>query len=446
MQEKQCWEVVIAKLETELSKANFQTWFSGTHYIKNDNGEVYIGVPNDFAKDWIEGKYKTKILEYMRADFPSVKSITYTVKAFKKDFKTELEQKLSLVQRASQELPLEHREDGLNPKYTFKNFIIGDFNQLAFAASQAIIRSPGTVYNPLFIYGNTGLGKTHLIQAMGNSIRENHPGKRVLYTSLEKFYNDYVDSVQKNRQGYFKEKYRKYDVLIMDDIQFIVSKERTQDELFHLFNSLHHENKQIIFSSDKHPNFIIGLEDRLKSRFSSGMIIDVNHPDFESRMMILSEKTKHARNFLGTDVLSFIAEHITGNVRELEGIANLILCHTEIKKEPMSVPEVKQLIKNHIKEKVVKKPEEVIDTVAKYYNIPTANLTGKTRRQDVVYPRQIAIFLLREVYGKSYQIIGEKLGGRDHTTVMHSYEKIKVDKEQNPQINKEIEEIRQILA
>jgi chromosomal replication initiator protein len=176
------------------------------------------------------------------------------------------------------------------------------------------------------------------------------------------------------------------------------------------------------------------------------MIIDVNHPDFESRMMILSEKTKHARNFLGTDVLSFIAEHITGNVRELEGIANLILCHTEIKKEPMSVPEVKQLIKNHIKEKVVKKPEEVIDTVAKYYNIPTANLTGKTRRQDVVYPRQIAIFLLREVYGKSYQIIGEKLGGRDHTTVMHSYEKIKVDKEQNPQINKEIEEIRQILA
>jgi chromosomal replication initiator protein len=162
--------------------------------------------------------------------------------------------------------------------------------------------------------------------------------------------------------------------------------------------------------------------------------------------LILSEKTKHARNFLGTDVLSFIAEHITGNVRELEGIANLILCHTEIKKEPMSVPEVKQLIKNHIKEKVVKKPEEVIDTVAKYYNIPTANLTGKTRRQDVVYPRQIAIFLLREVYGKSYQIIGEKLGGRDHTTVMHSYEKIKVDKEQNPQINKEIEEIRQILA
>jgi chromosomal replication initiator protein len=191
---------------------------------------------------------------------------------------------------------------------------------------------------------------------------------------------------------------------------------------------------------------IVGLEDRLKSRFSSGMIIDVNHPDYESRMMILTEKTKQARNLIGMEILNFIAEHVSGNIRELEGIVNLVLCHTEIKKEPIHLHEVRSLIKNHIKEKVVRKPEEIIEVVSKYYSMEPSVLTGKTRRQDIVYPRQICIYILREVFQKSYQIIGEKLGGRDHTTIMHSYEKVKNEKESNPQINKEIEEIRQILA
>lgn len=444
MNEKEVWNIVLAELEATLSKANFQTWFPNTHLVKIDNGEVTIGVPNDFVKDWLEGKYKLKVLEIMRNNFPSIRAINYAVKTIKKD--PQIQNSFSTQERLSQALPLENREDGLNPRYTFKSFIIGGFNELAHAAAQAIIKNPGHVYNPFFVYGNTGLGKTHLTQASGLAIRQNFPNKKVFYTTFERFQNDYVQSLQKNNVNQFKDRYRKYDVLIMDDIQFISGKEKTQEELFHLFNNMYNENKQIIFSSDRHPNFIIGLEDRLKSRFGAGMIVDINNPEYESKTLILKEKVGHRNNLIGDEIVSYIAESFSGNIRELEGLINVIIAHSELKKVPIHINDVRQLMKNHVKEKSSKTPEDVVETVSKYYNTNPGLISGKTRRQDVVYPRQICIYVMRDFLNISYQSIGEKLGGRDHTTIMHSYEKVKREKEENPQINKELEEIKQILT
>lgn len=444
MSEKEVWNIVLSELENSLSKANFQTWFPNTHLVKIDNGEVTIGVPNDFVKDWLEGKYKLKVLEIMRNHFPSIRSVNYAVKTIKKD--PTIHNQAGERERISQALPLENREDGLNPRYTFKQFIIGGFNELAYAAAQAIIKTPGTVYNPFFVYGNTGLGKTHLIQATGHAVKTNFSHKKIYYTSFERYQNDFVESLRKNNVNQFKDRYRKYDVLIMDDIQFISGKDKTQEVLFHLFNDMFNENKQIIFSSDRHPNFIIGLEDRLKSRFGAGMIVDINNPEFESKLLILKEKVGARQNLIGDEVVSYIAQNYTGNIRELEGIINVIIAQAELRKQPIHQNDVRQIMKNHVKEKTSKTPEDVIETVSKYYSTNPTMMSGKTRRQDVVHPRQICIYILRDFLNVSYQSIGEKLGGRDHTTIMHSYEKVKKEKDNNPQIHKELEEIRQILA
>jgi chromosomal replication initiator protein len=444
MPEKECWTIVLSELEHILSKANFQTWFTGTGFYKYDNGEVQIAVPNDFVKEWIEDKYKLQILEIVRNNFSSIRSVVYTIKQLPKN--EQVQAKTPLYERIIQNLPFEVREDGLNPKYTFDNFIIGDFNELAHAASQATVKKPAT-YNPLFIYGNTGLGKTHLLQATGNALRDKFPNKKLFFTSLERFYNDYVSSVQQNKQNIFRDKYRKYDVIIMDDIQFVSGKEKTQEELFHLFNHMHDTGRQIIFSSDKHPNFISGLEERLKGRFVMGMTIDINNPEYEARLQILQEKTKEYKNLIDGTVLNFIAENVSGSIRELEGVVNLILCHCDLKKQPIHITETKQLLRNHINsEKSNKKPEDIISIISKYYNINPILMSGKTRRQDIVYPRQITIYILREVFNISYQLIGEKLGGRDHTTIMHSYEKIKVERKNKPNMHKEIEDIKQIIS
>lgn len=449
MPEKEAWNIVLEELRGTLSKANFQTWFNNTFFVKIENGEVYVGVPNDFVKDWLNDKYKLKVLEIMRGHFPSVRSVTYTVKQLRKDQNppnNQLNQDNLEDRVAPPLINLDNKEDGLNPRYTFRNFVIGGFNELAYASAQAIMKNPGTTYNPFFVYGNVGLGKTHLIQATGAAIKQNFPNKKVFYTTLDAYSSDYVQSVQANRQQQFKEKFKKYDAIIIDDIQFISGKDKTQDELFHLFNNMYNENKQIIFSSDRHPNFIIGLEDRLKSRFHQGMIVDINSPEFESKMLILKEKVANRSNLISDEVVKYVAQNFGGNIRELEGIVNVLIVQTELKKLPIDITEAKALLKAHIKEKTSRTPEEIISMICKYYNIDQKLVLGKTRRQDIVYPRQICIYFLREVFNMAYQLIGEKLGGRDHTTIMHSCEKIKKDKETNPQINKELDEIRQLLT
>lgn len=444
----QLWEKTLFELEGELSRANFSTWFKNTAILKQDNGVVVVGVPNEFVKDWLQNKFHKTILRSLRNLSEDIRGIEYTVCKVEES-KTE---KTPLIPQNGEQgvgLPLENlyinKEDGLNPRYTFSDFIIGSFNELAFAASQAILKKVGTnVYNPLFIYGNTGLGKTHLIQAIGNEVKKHYPNKRVFYTTSEKFSVDYINSVSQGAKAMavFKNKYRIYDLLIMDDIQFLSNKEKTQEELFHIFNELYHNNKQIIFSSDKHPNYIPALEARLKSRFSAGMIVDIQEPEYESRLAILTAKAKTQKFFPPEEIIEYLASSVQGNIRELEGLLNGIICQSELKNRNLTLNEIKPFIKNTSKPKKLLSVKEIVKVVCDFYSIEESFVYEKTRRKEVLKPRQIAMFILREDFNISYPTIGQKLGGRDHTTVMHSCEKVKVDIKNDLSLMQEVDQIR----
>jgi len=441
---KQLWDSALIEIELSVSKANFNTWFKNTQILKQDGGIIQLSVPNEFAKDWLFNKYHKFILKALRDYGEDVRSLEYIVSKNKTDLQAT--QKNTPVQQFNTALPLDdlyiNKEDNLNPRYTFNSFIIGSFNELAHAASQAIIKTPGSVYNPLFIHGGTGLGKTHLIQAIGNEIKKNHPEKKIFYITSEKFSIDYINSLQTNKINNFKEKYRKYDVFIMDDAQFLSNKEKTQEELFHLFNTLHEQNKQIIFSSDQHPKYIPNLEDRLKSRFSAGMIIDVQQPEYESRLAILRSKSKIINFLVSDDIVEYIASSVQGNIRELEGVLNLVMCQSQLKNRCITLNEARYIVKNNIKQRKSVSVKDVVKLVAGFYEIEENLIYEKTRRKEIVKPRQIIMFLLRKDFSVSYPTIGQKLGGRDHTTVIHSCEKISIDLKKDNLLNQEIDQIR----
>ena len=444
------WETVLAEIELAVSKANFTTWFKNTYAVKEEDGVFFVGVPNEFIKDWLATKFSREVLKSIRNHKESVRSVEFIIA--KKPNKPVPVQQQNLEQEKKeseglQELPLDHmvpKKNNLNPKYTFETFIIGPFNEIAYSASQAVIKKPGS-FNPLFIYGSTGIGKTHLIQATGNALIEKFPGLNIYYTSSEKFLMDYVQALQSNRINQFKEKYRTYDALIMDDIQFFSGKDKVQEELFHLFNILHEKNKQIIFSSDKHPNYIIGLEDRLKSRYSAGMIIDIARPEYESRIAILQAKLKQNNFVLSEESLDYIASHVEGNIRELEGIINTLIMQIELRKRELNIQEIKLLIKNNIKPKKNISLEDIVKVVAHFYNLEESSMYEKNRRKEIVEARQVAMYILREDYNISFPHIGKKLGGRDHTTVMHSYEKVTRELTEDPNLIHDIEQIRAML-
>lgn len=441
---KQLWENCLTEIETSVSKANFSTWFKNTAIIREEAGTIYVGVPNEFVKDWLLNKYQKLILKTLTSYSEYVRGVSFVIsKHNQKLLEAQANENKIMLHR---ELPLQdlyiNKEDNLNPRYTFETFVVGPFNELAYAAGQGIISKPGAQYNPFFIYGPTGLGKTHLIQAIGNAIKQKYVEKKVHYVTLEKFAIDYINAVQSNKPNSFKEKYRKYDVLVIDDIQFISGKEKTQEELFHLFNALYEQNKQIIFSSDKHPHYIQNLEDRLKSRFASGMIVDVNEPDFESRLAIIKAKIEEQNIPVESDVLEYLATAIQGNIRELEGSLNAILCQTELKKRNLTVGEVRSLIKNNIRPKKNVSVAEVVKTIADFYNLEDKTIYEKTRRKEIVRARQIAMYILREEFNVSYPLIGQKLGGKDHTTVIHSCLKVKADFKKDPNLAEELEQIK----
>lgn len=441
------WETILAEIEMSVSKANFTTWFKNTHAVKEEEGVFYIGVPNEFVKDWLTTKFHKDVLKAIRNHKESIRSVEFII-AKKPIKQTPQPVQIEPEQSETPQLPLDHslpKKNNLNPKYTFENFIIGPFNEVAYSASQTILKNLGA-FNPLFIYGSTGIGKTHLIQATGNALMEKYPGLNIYYVSSEKFLMDYVSALQNNRINQFKDKYRTCDVLIMDDIQFFTTgKERVQEELFHLFNTLHDRNRQLIFSSDKHPNYIVGLEERLKSRFSAGMIVDVARPEYESRIAILRTKLQQHNLSLSEETIDFIAGHVEGNVRELEGIINTLIMQMELRKRELNIQEVKLLIKNNIKPKKNISLEDIVKVVAHFYNIEESALYEKNRRKEIVEARQIAMYILREDFSISFPHIGKKMGGRDHTTVMHSYEKISKEVAQNPDIVHDIEQIRAML-
>lgn len=439
---KQLWDSCLAEIEQTISKANFITWFKNTHLQKQDHGIAHIGVPNEFVRDWLQNKYEKVILRTLMNYSNSIRGVKFVISKTPPKNKTIQRNTIQVFN----ELPLTqnpiNQDNNLNPRYTFETFIVGPFNELAFAAAQAIINKPGVSYNPFFIYGPSGLGKTHLIQAVGNAIKEKYPHKTIKYISLERFAIDYVNALRNNKPNEFKQKYRKYDVMIMDDIQFISNKEKTQEELFHLFNNLYETNKQIIFSSDKHPNYIPGLEDRLKTRFSSGMIVDVTEPDFESRVAIIKSKAAQAGVELGDEIVDFIASSISNSVRELEGSLNSVICQVQLKNRSISLNEAKNLIKNNIKPKKNISIPEVVKIVSDFYNIDEQSIYEKTRRKEIVRARQMVMYLLREDFNVSYPLIGQKLGGKDHTTVIHSCTKIKNELKNNGELTGDLDQIR----
>ncbi len=442
---KKIWESVLGEIELQVSKATFTTWFKDTSIFKIEDGVVSVSVPNAFVKSWLHDKYHKHILKSLRDFAGDVRSVEYTIS--KGDSKKQGEQEAKKPSPTT-ELPLNelyiNKEDNLNPRYTFESFVVGPFNELAHAAAQAVIKKPGIAYNPLFIYGATGRGKTHLIQSIGNHLKSNSNAK-IIYITSEKFLVDYVNAIQTNKANHFKEKYRKYDVFIMDDTQFFSGKDKSQEELFHLFNTFYDNNKQIIFSSDRHPNYIDNLEDRLKSRFASGMIVDISAPDKESRIAILKNKARNNNITIDDQVLDYIVENTEGNIRELEGMFNSIIIQTQLRNRTLNLIEIKNLIKDSSKPKKTLSVKELVKVVSNYYNIDESHIYEKTRKKEVVKPRQVIMYILREDLNISYPSIGEKLGGRDHTTVIHSCDKIKEDIKTDSALNQELQHIRSII-
>jgi len=452
---KSLWTSVLADIELNVSPANFGTWFRNTCITREEEGMIFLGVPNTFVKDWLNNKYHKLILRSIRELYPEIRGVEYIINKKSDDSKiTKQNSSQDHGDWVGRQVPLEeevviNKEDNLNPRYVFDLFIVGSFNELAHAAAQAVVKKPGRLYNPLLIYGGTGLGKTHLMQAVGNDLKNQGGeggGKRVYYLTSEMFLLDYVSSVQNKRGNLFKEKYRKYDVLIMDDVQFLAKKDKTQEELFHLFNVFHENNKQLIFSSDKPPKQLHGIEDRLKSRLEGGMIVDISRPDFESRLAILKHKTKSYKFNPNEEILDYLASMVQDNIRELEGALNSIVCQSYLKKRPLSLNEVKNLLRNNIKPKRNISIEEVTTIVAEFYNLEVKQLHEKTRKKEVVKPRQVAMYLLREDYNTSFPYIGQKLGGKDHTTVIHAYDKIKNELSKSDVLSEEINQIRTLLS
>ncbi len=439
---KKLWDDALVKIELAITPANFKTWFRDTYILSLEDGTATLAVPSVFVKDWLQDKFQSMILKTLRELSPYVRSIEYDVVQ-----RSDRRGESSKTQTVNATLPLEeyyiNKSDNLNPKYSFENFVIGPYNALAHAAAKTVSERPGIVYNPLFIYGKTGHGKTHLIQAVGNQVKKT--GKKVFYVTSERFAVDYFNSLQSGTANSFKDKYRQYDVLIMDDVQFLATKEKTQEELFHLFNAFHDTNKQIVFSSDIHPALLQGLEDRLRSRFAQGMIVDIPAPDLESRAAILRAKAAQNSINLADEVVNHLAYTIEGNIRELEGALNTIMCQSQLLGRTLTLDEVKVIIKNSSRPRKTLAVSDVVDKVARYFDIDQSSIYEKTRRKEIVKPRQIIMYLLREDFQVSYPAIGKKLGGRDHTTVIHSCEKIKNELKSSSELEEEISQIRLLL-
>jgi len=439
------WQSVLAQMQFHISKANFATWFQNTEIISKDNEKVVISVPNAFSKEWLSNKYNKLILKTLHDLDESIKYLDFVIKPQNEQMaaKKDNQEKADTEQLKFDEFKI-NKETNLNPRYTFENFVVGSFNELAHAAALAVSDNPGFTYNPLFIYGGVGLGKTHLVQAIGNKIAENPKKKKVKYISSEKFVSGIVTAIRTNSMEAFKASLAPIDVLILDDIQFIAGKNKSQEEFFHVFNSLYEKNKQIVLSSDRPPNAIPELEERLRSRFEGGMIADVSLPDFETRLVILKTKVQEKNMDLPDEILDYIAANVKKNVRELEGALNRLLIFNKINNSTPNLETAKKLLKGFIFSPFdVANYKKIIETVAKFYNLEEKNLFDPTRRKEIVRPRQVAMFLLRKELKYSFPAIARKFGGKDHTTAIYAYKKILQESEENNKLTEELGLIKQ---
>jgi chromosomal replication initiator protein len=424
MNNQQLWQSVLGNMEVSLSRGNFTTWFKNTSVVERSDDAIVVGVPSEFIRKWIAEKFQPEILKILKQIAPEIREIKYQVGQNKNEARSGALPKALPANTVAYREPA-NSSHGLNSKYTFDTFVIGKHNELAHAASQAVSKNPGVQYNPLFIYGGVGLGKTHLMHAVGHRLLQEHPNSKVLYATSEKFTNDYVDAIQNKRIDAFKKLYRGADMLLIDDIQFIAGKEQTQEEFFHTFNELRDKGKQIVLTADRLPKDIPAIEQRLVSRFEWGMIADIQAPDLETRLAILNSKVAKRGVVMTEEILYFIAENIVSNIRELEGALNRLIVYEQMENRPLTLEQAKHILANMLSaKKKVLSLKKIAICVAEFYNISMEDLLKQSRRKEYVKPRQIAMYLSRKEMGSSFPTIGEFFGGRDHTTVMHGVEKI----------------------
>lgn len=418
---KHLWEKTLNIIKGELTEVSFNTWIKSCEPLCISANTIKISVPNSFTKDILEKRYKDLVINSIEAACSKTYDLEFLIASEVQDTEEKNTVKDDISVTVSDEM-----SSTLNPKYTFDSFVIGNSNRFAHAASLAVAESPAKAYNPLFIYGGVGLGKTHLMHAIGHYILQNNPNAKVVYVSSEKFTNELINAIKDDKNEEFRTKYRSVDVLLIDDIQFIAGKERTQEEFFHTFNTLHEANKQIILSSDRPPKEIPTLEDRLRSRFEWGLIADIQAPDFETRMAILKKKADVEKLNVPNEVMVYIATKIKSNIRELEGALIRIVAYSSLTNRDITVDLATEALKDIISNKQNKciTIDLIQDIVANYFNLRVEDLKSQRRTRNVAYPRQIAMYLSRKLTDMSLPKIGEEFGGRDHTTVIHAYEKI----------------------
>lgn len=426
------WQSVLGQLELLISRANFTTWFKNTFLAEFDNQQVVVGVPNSFTKVWLEKKYHDHITKALE-DTLSKSNLQVIYRVENRENLANISKNIEIVDKPIEELvhspspqPKTSNKYGLNQNYTFNSFVVGPGNELAQAAAMAAAQKPGEMYNPLFIYGGVGLGKTHLAQAVGNYILAKNPQKKVLYINSEKFTNDFIFAIKRGQTDEFKNIYRNVDVLLIDDIQFIAGKEQTQEEFFHTFNALHQNNKQIVLSSDRPPKALGGVENRLISRFEWGMIADISFPDLETRVAILEIKCQQKNYHLEKALTQLVAESIQENIRELEGALNRIIAFHQLNNTRPSLESVRSLLGgiSANPKKAGLTTKKLLKTVIEFFDISMDELLGASRKKELVMPRQIAMYLMREQLKSSFPNIGHEIGSRDHTTAMHACVKI----------------------
>lgn len=449
------WQNALKEISKSITQASILSWIKNTQPKKIQNGTLILVVPNQFTKEWLESKCSKIILGALRTCDPLVKSVDFLIakdptftKLISKTKKKELKEIGVEAQLGLIDLDVDPVTN-LNPKYTFDNFVVGSFNEMAHACCYSLQthKNLGSAYNPLFVYGGVGLGKTHLIQAVGNALIKKYKNKlRIKYISAESFMSELVEATKKQKIEDFKKKYRNLDVFIVDDIQFMAGKEKTQIEFFHTFNALYTTNKQIIISSDRPPNAIPALQERLTSRFQGGTIVDITYPEFEARLAILKVKMEKASINLDNEILNYISSNVQKNIRELEGALNKIILHSRTKNIIPSLNEVKKILKPIIyypKKRI--SPFRIIEVISEFYELPKEELISGGRKRELVKPRQICMYLLREELKESFPSIGKRMGGRDHTTVIHAYEKVLNEMKEDINLENEINMLKEKL-
>ena len=445
MDSDKTWSKILDYIKQNINSANFRTWFSQTKPASIDQTKLTILVPSAFIKDQLASRYQELILaatvEVLGKELEIAYQIDSSLFAKKGADSSSPDEEDSFFQTPiTQNTPI----SPLNPKYSLENFVVGTTNNLAYAAAQAIVQNPGTSYNPLFIYGPSGVGKTHLMQAIGNALLSKNPNSKLVFASSERFMVDFVESLQTKRMGDFRQKYRNCDLLLLDDVQFFSGKESIQEEFFHTFNELQTKNSQLIFTSDRSPNEIAKLEDRLRSRLQGGLMVDIQLPDFETRMAILKAKLKEKGESLPDEILSQIAGSVTSNTRELEGKLIQIIQMSKSGGQDINSDSIQRFLGTPLPESKQQNLDykKVLNTINNYFNIKMADLTGPRRQKELVLPRQIAMLIMYEQCRLPFERIGQLLGGRDHTTIMHGVEKMKDVSTRDREVQRLIIEIK----